>query len=72
VTIGFQLADRLYRTGAIGVVIWYALAIVYFAAHGRKQLVYSPLGGFHGKASLEQLTRGVACQPGVTRIEAAR
>jgi ethanolamine permease len=49
VTIGFQLADRLYRTGAIGVVIWYALAIVYFAAYGRKQLVYSPLGGFHGK-----------------------
>jgi ethanolamine permease len=42
VTIGFQLADPLYRTGVIGVVIWYALAILYFAAYGRKTLVYSP------------------------------
>jgi ethanolamine permease len=42
VTIGFQLADPLYRTGVIGVLIWYALAIVYFAAYGRKTLVYSP------------------------------
>jgi hypothetical protein len=24
------------------VAIWYALAIIYFAAHGRKTLVYSP------------------------------
>ncbi len=42
VTIGFQLADPVYRTGVIGVVIWYALAVVYFAAYGRKTLVYSP------------------------------
>ena len=42
VTIGFQLADPVYRTGVIGVVIWYALAMLYFAAHGRKTLVYSP------------------------------
>ena len=42
VTIGFQLADPVYRTGVIGVAIWYALAIVYFAAHGRKTLVLSP------------------------------
>jgi ethanolamine permease len=42
VTIGFQLADPLYRTGVIGVAIWYALAILYFAAHGRKTLVFSP------------------------------
>jgi ethanolamine permease len=42
VTIGFQLADPLYRTGVIGVAIWYALAIFYFAAHGRKTLVLSP------------------------------
>ena len=32
VTIGFQLADPLYRTGVIGVLIWYAIAIAYFAA----------------------------------------
>lgn len=42
VTIFFQLSDPLYQKGIIGVAIWYALAIVYFAAHGRKTLVYSP------------------------------
>ena len=42
VTIGFQLSDPLYRTGVIGVAIWYALAILYFAAHGRRTLVLSP------------------------------
>ncbi len=42
VTIGFQLADPLYRAGVIGVAIWYALTIVYFAAYGRNTLVYSP------------------------------
>jgi ethanolamine permease len=42
VTIGFQLADPVYRTGVIGVAIWYALAILYFAAYGRKTLVFSP------------------------------
>lgn len=42
VTIGFQLADPLYRTGIIGVAIWYGLAIAYFAAYGRKRLVLSP------------------------------
>jgi ethanolamine permease len=42
VTIGFQLADPLYRTGVIGVAIWYALAIVYFALIGRKRLIFSP------------------------------
>ena len=42
VTIGFQLADPVYRTGVIGVAIWYAIAILYFAAYGRKTLVFSP------------------------------
>jgi ethanolamine permease len=42
VTIGFQLTDPLYRTGIIGVAIWYAIAIAYFALFGRKQLVLSP------------------------------
>jgi ethanolamine permease len=42
VTIGYQLADPIYRTGVIGVAIWYALAILYFAAYGRKTLVFSP------------------------------
>jgi ethanolamine permease len=42
VTIGFQLADPVYRMGVIGVAIWYALAILYFAVHSRKTLVMSP------------------------------
>jgi ethanolamine permease len=42
VTIGFQLADPVYRTGVIGVALWYALAILYFAVYGRKNLVFSP------------------------------
>jgi ethanolamine permease len=42
VTIGFQLTDELYRTGVIGVLIWYALAILYFALRGRKTLILSP------------------------------
>ena len=42
VTIYFQLTDPLYRQGVIGVAIWYILAIIYFAAYGRKTLVFSP------------------------------
>ena len=42
VTIYFQLTDPIYRTGVIGVAIWYALAILYFALYGRKTLVFSP------------------------------
>ena len=42
VTIGFQLADPVYRTGVIGVALWYAVAIAYFAVHSRKTLVLSP------------------------------
>jgi ethanolamine permease len=42
VTIYFQLTDPLYRQGIIGVAIWYILAILYFAAYGRKTLVFSP------------------------------
>jgi ethanolamine permease len=41
-TIGFQLADPVYRTGVIGVALWYAIAIAYFAVHSRKTLVLSP------------------------------
>jgi len=42
VTIGFQLADPLYRDGVVGVAIWYGIAIAYFAVHSRKTLVLSP------------------------------
>lgn len=38
VTIGFQLAaDPLCRIGVVGVAIWYALAILCFAAYGRRE-----------------------------------
>jgi ethanolamine permease len=42
VTIGFQLADPVYRQGVIGVAIWFAAGIVYFAIIGRHELVLSP------------------------------
>jgi ethanolamine permease len=42
VTIGFQLRDPVYGAGVIGVAIWYALAILYFAVYGRNTLVLSP------------------------------
>src|SRR5262249_34545824 len=41
-SIGFQLTDPVYGTGVIGVAIWYALAILYFAVYGRNTLVLSP------------------------------
>ncbi len=56
VTIGFQLAEPVYRTGVIGVAIWYALAILYFAVYGRRSLVLSPEEEFavkHRKSALE-------------------
>ena len=37
-----QLQDPVYRDGVYGVAIWYAIGILYFAAYGRKKLVYSP------------------------------
>lgn len=41
-TIGFQVLDPVYRDGVVGVAIWYAIAIAYFALYGRKRLVLSP------------------------------
>lgn len=42
VTIAFQLVDPVYRQGVIGVAIWFAVGIVYFALIGRHKLVLSP------------------------------
>ena len=42
VTIYFQLSDPIYRNGVIGVAIWFAVGIAYFAAFGRHKLVLSP------------------------------
>ncbi len=51
VTIGFQLADPLYRTGVIGVAIWYALAIIYFAALWTEDARLLAGGGVRSEAS---------------------
>jgi ethanolamine permease len=53
VTIGFQFADPVYRQGVIGVAIWFAVGIIYFALIGRNRLVLSPEEEF-------ALTKGAA------------
>ena len=42
ITIVFQFADPVYRQGVIGVAIWFAVGILYFALFGRRHLVLSP------------------------------
>lgn len=42
VTIFFQLSDATYRVGVVGVAIWFALGILYFALVGRHRLILSP------------------------------
>jgi ethanolamine permease len=53
VTIGFQFADPVYRQGVIGVAVWFAVGIIYFALFGRHRLVLSPEEEF-------ALTKGAA------------
>ncbi|NDV86019.1 amino acid permease [Aurantimonas aggregata] len=42
VTLAFQLSDPTYRAGVIGVAIWFAIGIAYFALVGRHRLILSP------------------------------
>ncbi len=42
VTLGFQLSDPIYRQGIIGVAVWFAVFIAYFALIGRNKLILSP------------------------------
>ncbi|CAN5811561.1 amino acid permease [soil metagenome] len=42
VTIVYQLKDPIYRTGVLGVAVWFAIGIAYFAVVGRHKLVLSP------------------------------
>ncbi len=42
VTLFYQLTDPLYQAGVIGVMIWFAVGIVYFALVGRHKLILSP------------------------------
>ncbi|MBB3997681.1 amino acid permease [Aureimonas pseudogalii] len=41
-TIFFQLSDPIYRSGVLGVALWFALGIGYFALKGRHRLILSP------------------------------
>ncbi|MCH2172200.1 ethanolamine permease [Myxococcota bacterium] len=40
--VALFLGDPIYRKVVVGVLIWFALGLVYFAVYGRKHLVYSP------------------------------
>ena len=42
VTIFYQLSDSTYRVGVIGVAIWFAVGLLYFAFIGRHRLILSP------------------------------
>jgi ethanolamine permease len=42
ITIFYQLIDSTYRSGVIGVAIWFAVGILYFALVGRHRLILSP------------------------------
>jgi ethanolamine permease len=42
VTLLYQLADPVYRAGVVGVLIWFGIAILYFALVGRHRLILSP------------------------------
>jgi hypothetical protein len=63
--IDFQLADPLCRTGVVGVAIWYALAILYFAAYGRREtqalVKVGPLFERTGPSFITRPSRCPAC-----------
>jgi ethanolamine permease len=46
VTIYYQLTDPVYRQGVLGVAVWFAIGILYFALIGRHQLILSPEESF--------------------------
>lgn len=54
VTLVFQLADPVYRAGVIGVAVWFAVCIAYFALVGRHRLVLSPEERFATSAGQER------------------
>lgn len=67
VTLGFQLSDPTYRAGVIGVALWCALGIVYFAIAGRHRLILSPEEEF----AMEQGTNRKTALEGARRPTAA-
>jgi ethanolamine permease len=46
ITLWFQLSDPTYRQGVIGVTVWFAVCITYFALIGRHRLILSPEESF--------------------------
>jgi len=42
VTLIFLFVNPAYRVGVYGCALWFAAGLVYFAAYGRRTLVYSP------------------------------
>jgi len=63
VTIFYQLSDPVYRQGVIGVAIWFAVGIAYFAAVGRRRLILSPEEEF----ALAHAERRVAGNPALAK-----
>ncbi len=42
ITLWYQLGDSTYQQGIYGVIIWFAVGIIYFAVIGRHKLILSP------------------------------
>ena len=65
VTIGFRLADPPCRTFVVGVAIGYALAILHFAAYGRREtqalVKVGPLFERTGPSFITRPSRCPAC-----------
>ncbi len=59
VTLLYQLADPVYRKGVLGVLIWFAVATVYFALVGRHKLILSPEEEFALANKAERARTGV-------------
>jgi ethanolamine permease len=51
--VALFFADPVYQKVVIGAAIWYAMGLLYFLLHGRKQLVLSPEEEFAIKAREE-------------------
>ncbi len=51
-TLAFQLLDPVFVTGVLGVGVWFAIGIAWFAAVGRHRLVLAPEEAFALQATL--------------------
>ena len=53
VTLAFMFLNPDYRVGIYGCALWFAVALLYFALRGRKNLVYSPEEDFATRHSAD-------------------